>query len=83
MLLLYAFLSSLKQNLYIYFTLFYLKFINCEGVWYDGPTSRDLVSPERRRNPEEESMIGTGQLRYPYSPDRPPSPGTPYTFFMQ
>ena len=43
------------------------------GVWYDGATSRDLVSPERRRNPDAEAAIGSGDLRYPYSPEQSPT----------
>jgi hypothetical protein len=43
------------------------------GVWYEGPTSPDLVSPERRRNPDDEAAIGTGGLRYPYSPEQSPA----------
>ena len=41
------------------------------GVWHDGPTSRDIVSPDRRRQAQED-FLGTGDLRYPYSPDRSP-----------
>lgn len=41
------------------------------GVWHDGPTSRDIVSPDRRRQAHED-FLGTGDLRYPYSPDRSP-----------
>lgn len=43
------------------------------GVWYDGATSRELVSPERRRNPDAEAAIGSGDLRYPYSPEQSPT----------
>lgn len=33
------------------------------------------MSPERRRNPDEEFAIGTAGLRYPYSPEQSPTRG--------